>query len=73
VHTINAEMKIRDIACVDTAVIGEQTKTLSASELQVKAMSDRAKQLAQQAQQLKARQAVQRAQQRLAKVSQRSA
>ena len=51
------------------SAIREQTKTLSASELQVKSMSDRAKQLTQQAQQLKARQSLQKAQQKLIKAS----
>lgn len=50
--------------------IDEQTKTLSPSELQVKSMSDRAKQLTQQAKQLKARQSLQQAQQKLVKASQ---
>ena len=49
--------------------IDEQTKTMSASELQVKSMSDRAKQLTQQAKQLKARQSLQKAQQQLANAS----
>lgn len=51
-------------------VIDEQTKTLSPSELQVKSMSDRAKQLTQQAKQLRARQSLQQAQQRLINASQ---
>ena len=51
-------------------VIDEQTKTLSPQELQVKSMSDRAKQLTQQAKQLKARQSLQQAQQRLVKATQ---
>lgn len=51
-------------------IIDEQTKTLSPSELQVKSMSDRAKQLTQQAKQLKARQSLQQAQQKLVKASQ---
>lgn len=51
------------------SAIDEQTKTLSASELQVKSMSDRAKQLTQQAQQLRARQSLQKAQQKLIKAS----
>ena len=50
-------------------VIDEQTKTLSPAELQVKSMSDRAKQLTQQAKQLKARQSLQKAQQSLVKAS----
>ncbi len=49
--------------------IDEQTKTLSASDLQVKSMSDRAKQLTQQAKQLKARQSLARAQQAMVKAS----
>ena len=52
--------------------IDEQTKTLSPNELQVKSMSDRAKQLTQQAKQLKARQSLQQAQQKLIKASQLS-
>lgn len=51
-------------------VIDEQTKTLSPQELQVKSMSDRAKQLTQQAKELKARKSLQQAQQRLVKASQ---
>ena len=50
--------------------IDEETKTLSPSELQVKSMSDRAKQLTQQAKELKARQSLQQAQQKLVKASQ---
>ena len=50
-------------------VIDEQTKTLSPQELQVKSMSDRAKQLTQQAKELKARKSLQQAQQRLVKAS----
>lgn len=53
-------------------VIDEETKTLSPSELQVKSMSDRAKQLTQQAKELKARQSLQQAQQKLVKASQLS-
>ena len=53
-------------------VIDEQTKTLSPNELQVKSMSDRAKQLTQQAKQLKARQSLQKAQVNLVKASQHS-
>lgn len=50
-------------------VIDEATKTLSASELQVKSMSDRAKQLNQQAKQVKARNKLQTAQTNLLKAS----
>ena len=50
--------------------IDEETKTLSPSELQVKSMSDRAKQLTQQAKEFKARKSLQQAQQRLVKASQ---
>lgn len=52
--------------------IDETTAPLSAAELQVKSMSDRAKQLTQQAKQLKARQSLQQAQQKLVKASQLS-
>ena len=52
------------------SIVDEQTKTLSPQELQVKSMSDRAKQLTQQAKQLRARQSLQQAQQRLVKASQ---
>ena len=52
------------------SIVDEQTQTLSAQELQVKSMSDRAKQLTQQAKQLKARKSLQQAQQRLVKASQ---
>ena len=50
-------------------VIDETTKTLSAAELQVKSMSDRAKQLNQQAKQVKARNKLQTAQTNLLKAS----
>ena len=50
--------------------IDEATKTLSAAELQVKSMSDRAKQLNQQAKQLKARNKLQTAQTNLIKATQ---
>lgn len=52
------------------SIVDEQTKTLSPQELQVKSMSDRAKQLTQQAKELKARKSLQQAQQRLVKASQ---
>ena len=52
------------------SIVDEQTKTLSPQELQVKSMSDRAKQLTQQARELKARKSLQQAQQRLVKASQ---
>ena len=51
-------------------IIDEATKTLSAAELQVKSMSDRAKQLNQQAKQLKARNKLQTAQTNLIKATQ---
>lgn len=54
------------------SIVDEQTKTLSPQELQVKSMSDRAKQLTQQAKQLKARKSLQQAQQRLVQASQPS-
>lgn len=50
--------------------IDETTAPLSAAELQVKSMRDRAKQLNQQAQQVKARSKLQRAQQNLFKAHQ---
>ena len=52
------------------SIVDEQPKTLSPRELQVKSMSDRAKQLTQQAKELKARQSLQQAQQKLVKASQ---
>ncbi len=52
------------------SIVDEQTKSLSPQELQVKSMSDRAKQLTQQAKELKARKSLQQAQQRLVKASQ---
>lgn len=52
------------------AVIDETTAPLSAAELQVKSMRDRAKQLNQQAQQVKARSKLQKAQQNLFKAYQ---
>ena len=51
------------------SAIDEQTKTPSASDLQVKSMSDRARQLTQQAKQIKARQSLARAQQAMVKAS----
>lgn len=51
-------------------VIDETTAPLSAAELQVKSMRDRAKQLNQQAQQVKARNKLQSAQSNLLKASQ---
>ncbi len=51
-------------------IIDETTKTLSAAELQVKSMSDRAEQLNQQAKQVKARNKLQSAQSNLLKASQ---
>lgn len=50
-------------------VIDEETKTLSSAELQVKSMSDRAKQLNQQAKQVKARDKLQAAQANMLKAS----
>ncbi len=52
------------------AVIDETTAPLSAAELQVKSLRDRAKQLNQQAQQVKARRKLQKAQQNLFKANQ---
>lgn len=49
--------------------VTEGTKTLTASELQIKSLTDRAKQLNQQAKQTKARQQMTKAQQNLMKVS----
>lgn len=51
-------------------IVDEQTKPLSSSDLQVKSMNDRAKQLTQQAKQLKARQSLQNAQRKFVKASQ---
>ena len=50
-------------------VIDEETKTLSSAELQVKSMSDRAKQLNQQAKQIKARDKLQTAQTNMRKAT----
>jgi phage shock protein A len=47
--------------------VTEGTKTLTASELQVKSLTDRAKQLNQQAKQTKARQSLEKAQKKLGK------
>ncbi|MGV0987350.1 MULTISPECIES: hypothetical protein [Pseudomonadati] len=55
---------------VSEDVIDETSKTLSPAELQVKSMSDRAKQLTQQAKQVKARNKLQSAQTNLLKASQ---
>lgn len=49
--------------------VTEGTKTLTASELQVKSLTDRAKQLNQQAKQTKARQSLEKAQTNALKVS----
>ena len=50
-------------------IVDEQSAPLSAQELQVKSMNDRAKQLTQQAKQLKARQSLAKAQQKFASAS----
>lgn len=50
------------LAAVMDEGVAEGTKTLTASELQVKSMTDRAKQLNQQAKQTKARQSLENAQ-----------
>ena len=68
--TYGAENILSLTQLTNETVIDEQTKTLSPSELQVKSMSDRAKQLTQQAKELKARQSLQQAQQKLVKASQ---
>jgi len=64
-----AENVLSLVQLANENIVDEQTKPLSASELQVKSMNDRAKQLTQQAKQLKARQSLQRAQQNLVKAS----
>ena len=68
--TYGAENVMSLTQLTNETVIDEQTKTLSPQELQVKSMSDRAKQLTQQAKELKARKSLQQAQQRLVKASQ---
>lgn len=68
--TYGAENILSLTQLTNETVIDEQIKTLSPQELQVKSMSDRAKQLAQQAKELKARKSLQQAQQRLVKASQ---
>lgn len=68
-HVYGAQNVLSVSPLATHSTIDEQTKTLSASELQVRSMSDRAKQLNQQAQQLKARQSLARAQQAVAKAS----
>ena len=68
--TYGAENVLSLSQVTNETVIDEQTKTLSPNELQVKSMSDRAKQLTQQAKQLRARQSLQKAQQNLVKASQ---
>lgn len=64
-----AENVLSLVQLANENIVDEQTKPLSAQELQVKSMNDRAKQLTQQAKQLKARQSLQRAQQNLVKAS----
>ena len=55
------------VSCVAEA--GASTRVLTPSELQVKSLSDRAKQLIQQAKQMRARQSLAKAQAKLVKVS----
>lgn len=68
--TYGAENVLSLSQVANETIVDEQTKTLSPQELQVKSMSDRAKQLTQQAKQMKARKSLQQAQQRLVKASQ---
>ena len=68
--TYGAENVLSLTQVANESIVDEQTKTLSPQELQVKSMSDRAKQLTQQAKELKARKSLQQAQQRLVKASQ---
>ena len=68
--TYGAENVLSLSQVANETIVDEQTKTLSPQELQVKSMSDRAKQLTQQAKQIKARKSLQQAQQRLVKASQ---
>ena len=68
--TYGAENVLSLSQIANESIVDEQTKTLSPQELQVKSMSDRAKQLTQQAKELKARKSLQQAQQRLVKASQ---
>ncbi len=68
--TYGAENVLSLSQIANESIVDEQTKSLSPQELQVKSMSDRAKQLTQQAKQLRARKSLQQAQQRLVKASQ---
>lgn len=68
--TYGAENVMSLVQLTNETVIDEATNTLSPAELQVKSMSDRAKQLNQQAKQVKARKKLQSAQTNLLKASQ---
>jgi len=64
-HGNNTVLSISEVS----ALTNETTKVLSASELQVKSLADKSKQLNQQAKQLKARQSVTKAQAQLRKAN----
>lgn len=60
---------VMSIQAVKDEEVTEATKTLSPQELQIKSMTDRAKQLNQQAKQTKARQSLAKAQEKLRQIS----
>lgn len=73
-------MRLREIQIVTSEALSQQhvakiaetgkgTKTLSASELRVKSLADRARKLKDQEKQLRARQGLAKAQQRMAKAT----
>lgn len=59
------EVNVFSVKSVMDKDVTEGTKTLSASELQVKTLADKSKQLNQQAKRMKARQGLQKAQEKL--------
>lgn len=63
------EGNVYSVQAVMDEEVTEGTKTLTASELQVKSLTDRAKQLNQQAKEKKARQSLENAQKNLMKAS----
>jgi hypothetical protein len=64
-HGNNSVLSINEVS----ALTNETTKVLSASELQVKTLADKSKELNQQAKQLKARQTLTKAQAQLRKAN----
>jgi hypothetical protein len=64
-HGKNSVLSINEVS----AFTNENTKVLSASELQVKTLADKSKELNQQAKQLKARQSLTKAQAQLRKAN----